>query len=201
MTKSSSEGWRTYYDATASRPPRATLLGALAGFTAPGAAADLGCGDGRDSVELLRRGWSVLAIDAETQAIERLRARPEAIEAAAAGRLSVQCRRFEEADWPAVDLINASFVLPLCPPDRFPRLWERIAGSLRPGGCFAGQFYGDRDGWAGRPGITCLDRAAALRLLDGFVLERFEEEENDAVTPRGRPKHWHVFHIVARRRP
>jgi SAM-dependent methyltransferase len=199
MTKCDGEAWRAYYDATASRPPRATLLCALAGFAGTGAAVDLGCGDGRDTVELLRRGWTVLAIDAEAQGIERLRARPEAIEAAAGGRLTTQCRRFEEADWPAVDLVNASFALPLCPPDRFPELWSRIAGSLRPGGCFAGQLYGDRDGWAGRPGITCLDRAAALRLLDGFFLERFEEEESDAVTPRGRPKHWHVFHIVARR--
>ena len=27
-----------------------------------------------------------------------------------------------------------------------------------------------------------------------------EEEEDDSVTPRGTPKHWHIFHIVARKR-
>jgi SAM-dependent methyltransferase len=168
-------------------------------------ALDLGCGDGRDTVELLRRGWSVAAIDAEPQALERLRARPEAVEAAASGgRLATYCRRFDEPGppWPAVDLVNASFALPLCPADRFPELWARVTGSLRPGGRFAGQLYGDRDGWAGRPGVTCLDRAAAWRLFDGgFIVERFDEEETDAVTPRGRPKHWHIFHIVARRKP
>ncbi len=37
-------------------------------------------------------------------------------------------------------------------------------------------------------------------LLDGFELELFEEEEADSVTPRGNPKHWHIFHIVARKR-
>ena len=31
--------------------------------------------------------------------------------------------------------------------------------------------------------------------------ELFDEEESDAVTPRGKPKHWHIFHVVARRRP
>jgi hypothetical protein len=28
----------------------------------------------------------------------------------------------------------------------------------------------------------------------------FEEEEADSTTPRGKPKHWHIFHIVARKR-
>ena len=45
-----------------------------------------------------------------------------------------------------------------------------------------------------------LDRAAALDLLAEFEVEMFEEEESDGVTPRGKPKHWHIFHIVARRR-
>jgi trans-aconitate methyltransferase len=35
-------------------------------------AVDLGCGAGRDTAELLRRGWRVLAIDAEAEAIRRL---------------------------------------------------------------------------------------------------------------------------------
>ncbi|MGQ9869558.1 hypothetical protein [Leptodesmis sp.] len=40
-------------------------------------AVDLGCGDGRDTVELLRRDWQVLAIDGEPQAIARLLERPD----------------------------------------------------------------------------------------------------------------------------
>jgi hypothetical protein len=97
------------------------------------------------------------------------------------------------------DLVNASFSLPLCPPDRFPGLWCRIVASLKVGGRFAGQLYGDHDGWAGRPGMTHIDRAAAERLLADLELELFEEEEVDSVTPRGKPKHWHIFHVVARR--
>jgi hypothetical protein len=26
-----------------------------------------------------------------------------------------------------------------------------------------------------------------------------DEEETDAVTPRGQTKHWHIFHVVARK--
>jgi SAM-dependent methyltransferase len=159
-------------------------------------AVDLGCGDGRDTVELLRRGWSVLAIDAEPAAIRRLLARPDLPPGA---RLEARCERFEDARWPAADLVNASFSLPLCPPGRFPALWAKIRGSLEPGGRFAGQLYGERDGWAGDPSITHMDRAAASALLDGLEVELFDEEESDAVTPCGEPKHWHIFHVVARR--
>ncbi len=56
-------GWVKYYTATEGRPPRPTLLAALDRFAAEGIcgiAVDLGCGDGRDAIELLRRGWRVI---------------------------------------------------------------------------------------------------------------------------------------------
>jgi tellurite methyltransferase len=198
-SESDREKWAEYYAATEDRPPRPTLLAALARFDPtpePRLAVDLGCGDGRDTIELLRRGWSVLAIDAEPAALARLEARPDL---PAQRSLATLCRRFEEASWPMADLVNASFALPLCKTDRFPDLWQRIVGSLKPGGRFSGQLYGDRDGWAGDPDVTHLDREAAKRLLQGLDVELFDEEESDAVTPRGKPKHWHIFHIVARR--
>ena len=191
--------WGEYYDAVANRPPRGTLLAALDRFgeaAAPRFAVDLGCGDGRDTIELLRRSWSVLAIDAEPEAITRLAARPDL---PAGARLATLCQRFEDATWPAADLVNASFSLPLCPPERFLDLWARIVQSLKPGGRFAGQLYGERDQWVGRPGITHMDRTAAECLLDGMAVELFEEEERDSLTARGKPKHWHIFHIVARK--
>jgi tellurite methyltransferase len=48
--------------------------------------------------------------------------------------------------------------------------------------------------------MTFVTHDEAMGLLDGFELEMFEEEEDEGVTPRGNPKHWHIFHIVARRR-
>ncbi len=200
----SAADWRAYYEATAGRPPRPTLLWTLERCEPCCArrwAIDLGCGDGRDTIELLRRGWSVLAIDAEKLALERLGRRPDLPEAA---QLTTLCGKFEELDWPLrdwpeVDLINASFALPLCPPQLFPGLWAKITVSLASGGYFAGQLYGERDDWAGNPMMTILDEAGARRLLATYVIERFEVEESDAVTPRGKKKHWHIFHIVARK--
>jgi tellurite methyltransferase len=193
-----SGGFAAYYDATAKRPPRRTLLTALENFgDFAGTAVDLGCGDGRDAIELMRRGWSVLAIDAEPEAIARLEARPDL---PPQRKLETRIARFETAQWPEADLVNASFALPLVPPAIFAALWRSVVASLKPGGRFAGQLYGERDDWAGRPGITCHRRAEAEQLLSDLRVELFDEEDSDAVTPRGVPKHWHIFHIIARRR-
>ncbi len=193
--------WSAYYDAVANQPPRPTLRFALERFEEEGGAGfavDLGCGEGRDAVELLRRGWRVLAIDAEREALERLLGRPE-LGVDALDRLRTEVARFEDATWPEADLLNAGFSLPFCPPAAFDDVWRRIVGSLRPGGRFAGQLFGDRDEWAGEPEMTFHARADVDRLLDGLAIEHFEELELDGSTATGTPKHWHVFHVVARR--
>ena len=195
--------WTRYYAAAGSEP-RETLLYALQRFDAegerPGFAVDLGCGTGRDSAELLRRGWSVLAIDGEGEAIDRLRSR-EDIPAAARRRLQTRVSPFQEAEWPVADLVNSSFALPFCPPEAFSGLWRRIEASLRPGGRFSGQLFGDRDGWSGEHGMTFHTRGQVDTLLGSLEVERLEELEEDGRTATGKTKHWHVFHLVARKPP
>ena len=195
---SQASGWAAYYQQLRDRPPRRTLLAALDAFgetPADALAIDLGCGDGRDIIEILRRGWSVVAVDAEPEALRQLAARE------LPGAITPIVARLEEVPLPlGVQLVNSSFAMPLCEPERFHELWTRIRDELPTGGRFSGQWYGPRDSWAGRPGITFLERDQAMALLDGLEIEMFEEEEDDSVTPRGNPKHWHIFHIVARKR-
>lgn len=194
-----SAGWAEYYDKLRDRPPRKTLLAALDAFGAAppdGLALDLGCGDGRDAIEMLRRGWRVVAVDAEPEALRQLQARPLPPDSDVTSVVA----RFEEVPIPlGTSLVNSSFAMPLCEPPAFHALWDRIREGLPPGGRFSGQWYGPRDSWADRPGITFLRRDEALAMLEGFDLEMFEEEEADGVTPRGKSKHWHIFHIVARK--
>ena len=192
--------WAAYYDKLRDRPPRRTTLLALdrLGPEPRGRlAVDLGCGDGRDAIEMLRRGWRVLAVDSEPVALERLKARPDLPPNA---RIETIVSRFEKVELPRdALLINSSFALPLCEPVDFRRIVADIGRRLKPGGRFAAQFYGPHDSWVGRPGMTFVTRAEAERLLEGLEIELFDEEESDGVTPRGNTKHWHVFHIVARK--
>lgn len=185
--------WTKFYDATGDEP-WPTLLDALDRFEGPGLAVDLGSGTGRDTAELVRRGWRVIAIDGEPEAMARLAARTDVDPS----MVTTQVARFEDASWPAVDLVNSSYSLPFVPAEDFGALWGRIAGSLRPGGRFCGQLFGDRDTWASE-GVTCFTRAEVDALFSGLSIEMLDEEEQDSQDALGNAKHWHVFHVVARK--
>ena len=62
------------------------------------------------------------------------------------------------------------------------------------------QTIRDRDAWAGNDGITSFRRADAEALFDGWTIERFDEEDEEGQACAG-PKHWHVFHVSARKAP
>jgi SAM-dependent methyltransferase len=179
------------------REPRSLLLAACEELGAGRGrlAIDLGCGEGTDALELLARGWSVLAVDAEPAGLALLRAR---IPPAAAGGVRVLCASFAEADLPCAHLIHAGFSLPFCPPQEFPALWDRIRRALASGGVFAGQLSGTRDTWAGNPEMTFHARHQVEVLLGGLDILRLEEAERDGHAFSG-PRHWHTFGIFARK--
>jgi len=199
--------WPAYFAAVEGKPARDTLLKALELFakedSAAGAepmqrfAVDLGCGSGRDTVELLGRGWRVLAIDSSPVAIELLEKRVPAEQRA---RLETRVAGFEGLVLPRAELVNASYALPFCDPGAFGAVWAEIARAIPVGGRFAGQFFGERDGWAALPDRTHHTRQQVDELLRGFNLEDFKEIENREAGVTGEIKDWHIFHAVAKRR-
>ena len=205
------DGRARYYASIAQRPPNDALLEALRRFdvepapSSPRFAVDLGCGQGRDTFELLRRGWRVLAIDAAPEAIDLLLDNPDLTRRDC---LDTQVATFQSARWPAPDLLNASYSIPFCPAEEFPALWQRIVDSLPRGARFCGTLFGDQDQWA-TPGAHSRTfgpsvhhtRAEVETLLTPFDVEWLDErDEPNATTATGQGKHWHAFHIVARKR-
>lgn len=203
MDHAATRDWPAYFACMLGKPARETLVKALELFErerlaeSARVAADLGCGEGRDTLELLARGWTVHAQDGHPEAIGLLlpRVKPEQ-----RARLTTEVADFTRARWPDCTLLNASFCLPFCPPAEFPGLWSRIVASVRPGGRFAGQLFGDRDTWASLPDRTHHRRGRLDALFEQFNLELLQEDEKDDTDCHGNPKHWHVFHIVARKR-
>lgn len=194
--------WADYYNAIADQPARPSLLAALACWAdgsedETGLAIDLGCGSGRDTFELIRRGWQVLAIDKEAEAIQRL---TDNLPPDVADNLTTQISPFEELILPPSQLINASFSLPFCHPDHFDALWQQIADSLEPGGLFAGQIFGDRDSWAKNPRMTFHSRQQLDDRFAGFEVIELTEVDRDGSTATGKEKHWHYFEVVVKRK-
>ena len=149
-----------------------------------------------DHLVLLEQGWQVLALDAEPEALSALRERTPAL---LQGRLETRQARFETVTLPRCDLLNSSFALPFCEPAQFPALWNGITAAVRPGGLFCGQLFGERDSWASK-GVTVVDAAALQQVLREWNVLLHREEEEDGHTAVGRPKHWHIHHLVLQRR-
>jgi tellurite methyltransferase len=212
------EYWAKYYDVTAERPPWQTVCKAIDLFAAddarrgaaPGAvttgaaphatprlAVDLGCGAGRDARQLLRAGWRVIAIDrvpASRTALEKH------VEPESQVRLEIVTADLATAEIRRCDLVNASLCLPYLAPDGYRAAWSRIMAALGPGARFAAMLFGDRDGAAGEPDMTCLPPERIAADLDDFEIEFWSEKEEDTKTALGDEHHYHLVEVVARRR-
>ena len=194
----SSKAWAGYYRWTAKRPPRDLLVQVLnhveweRKHRRGAVAIDLGFGAGNDTLELLRRGWRVVAIDGQESAVKFLERR---VAPGQRNRLECLVARMEEVELRPADLVYASFSLPFCRPEKFPLLWSKIRNSLRPGGHFAGQLFGDRDEWKGARPMTFHSADEVRRLSRGTRIELLRETVEEGMSYGG-PKHWHFFDLI-----
>jgi tellurite methyltransferase len=192
--------WQRFYQFTKDSLPHPLVLRAVALLGLPGhprQALDLGVGAGRDTRYLLAQGFHVTAVDQDPQAVALLArlAQPA---------LRVVQAPFEDFAFATYDLINAQFALPFLPERHFRSVFERVKGALQPRGIFAGQFFGIHDQW-NTPDhdhtMTFLTREAAEERLLGLEVLEIVEEDVDGHVADGSPKHWHAFHILARKQP
>jgi tellurite methyltransferase len=203
-----SEYWSRYYVVTVDRPAWHTVRLAIDRFRAadevapPGSpprrrfAVDLGCGAGRDSRELLRAGWRVLAVDREPAAGAALAA---ATEPGLRPNLEFQLADLASVEIPACDLVNANLSLPFLAPPAFAATWAKIVAALGQGARFSAMLFGDRDDEASDPGMTCLSPERVEAELAGFEIEHWSVSEEDSQTALGEPHHFHLIEFVARR--
>lgn len=194
MTPTTDDEWREYFAITVDKPAH-PLFDLLDEYLPDdgGRAIDLGCGPGRGTLRLLARGLQVTAVDQAPEALAMVRERAPAdapLELVEASMDAVPLDRYDVA----VGCFSVFFLSP----DRFEAFWPRLVAAIRPGGLWAGEFLGVNDTW--RDECTTHTRAQIDRLLDGFEVLHLGEEEFDGATALNTPKHWHLFHTIARRR-
>lgn len=195
--------WNEYYKNKSNQTPRETLIKALEYISKKGIhkkdlfAIDVGCGHGADTIELLKRGWKVFATDGDENGLRLLN---ECIDESFKKRLNTKKISFEnygKIRMKKCDLLNASYCLPFCKPGYFNILWEKISGSIKKGGMFSGQFFGENDGWTYNKEMTFHKIKAVKKLFGNFKILYFEEKDEDGKTASGESKHWHVFSVIA----
>lgn len=186
--------WQTYYNQHLSRPPRPIVVRAVSHCKNKERALDIGAGTLVESKFLLDSGFDrVVAIDSS----------PE-IENFAKGindeRLEVYVNPFQDLilSPEGYDFITAQYALPFYGPKGFEEFIAKLISSLKVGGVFVGQFFGERDGWNnGKKHMAFQTKEEAQKLLKCLNLLEFTEEEKDGKVASGEDKHWHVFHFIA----
>jgi SAM-dependent methyltransferase len=182
--------WSEYYDFTREQPQRELLVEALSYVKNTGKVIDIGGGALRDTRYLLQKGFDVTVID-KSPLLEK-----EAREIKN-GRLHIFVTSFEDFQFPVNEYVLASamYSLPFCEPAHFSRVIMNIKSSLKKGGIFCGQMFGNHDQWSKTVQMTYLTADEARKCLKDMEIISFQEEE----TEEGRTKHWHIFNFIARK--
>ena len=198
VTLDMKKNWSDYYKSLEGKSSTPTLIKALDYFDnnidLQKKSIDIGCGNGLDIQELLKRDFEIIAFDKEREAIDILNKR---FRNHIGKKLKVEISTMEEFIFPKASLINASYSIPFCHPDYFMSLWVKIEKSLPSRGVFCGQLFGKEDSWTIRNNMTFHSNNDIKNLFKNFKFLLFDEKNSIGKTSTGEEKRWHVFNIVA----
>ena len=88
-------------------------------------------------------------------------------------------------------------------------MWAKIQRSLLPMGVFVGSFLGPEDTMAGPdydkpafwPNVLIANEDRVRLWLEGFEVVSFTEHKTSGQTVDGTHHQWHIFSVVARKKP
>jgi tellurite methyltransferase len=196
--------WRDYFNKTKGRPTRALLLKGLElcekdfNPTDLKIAIDLGSGAGVESLELLRRGWHVFAIDNNAEALNTLKSFSAEN---GLNKLETLQKGFEEIqELPRANLLHASRSLPFCKENFWPNLWKAIETSVCENGWIIADFFGPEDDWVKAKEVTGHSPNEIRKLFNGYEIKWFDEEKGSKQTVLGPEKFGHLISVIARRK-
>jgi len=193
----SEEQTKKYYTVKQNKPPSFLLKEAMGFVINKNKALDLGAGALQDSKFILESGFRQVVIVDKSPLVKEY--------ANGLSGIDIQISHFEDFDFipENFDLISAQWSLPFCNPIHFNRAFKDIIGSLKTGAIFTGQLFGVNDEWNAnqmkKEQMTFHTKEEVYSILNGLEIIKLIEKEEDSKTALGVLKHWHVFHIIARK--
>ena len=159
-------------------------------------ALDAGCGTFRNINFLLEQGFNVVAFDQNDGGVK------EDLKNVRNGKVTFTKSTFETFDYGKnkYNFIVSTFALPFTDPNKFENVLDKIKDSLKNGGVFCGQLFGQNDEWRWDKKMTFHNKAEIQELFSDYEVLQLEENEHDGQTALGVDKHWHIFSFIVKRK-
>ena len=186
--------WERYYKITSGRKVNSILEQALEYIDSPGVAYDMGAGAGVEVKHLLRRNWTVHAVDNEESSLNFIKKSIGSCKA-----LKLDLVPFHKLKMERCKLIFGSASFPFCHPKHFNKFWNQMRKSLQKDGIISGTFFGYKDDWSSTPTMSFQNEAKLIELFKDYEILFFDELEEDKETALGTMKHWHIYSFVLRK--
>lgn len=193
------EFWLRYYEKALLRPhAKRTELAVELNRSDSKIAIDCGCGTGSDIYYLEQLGYQVYGFDINPDSVaicrKRFTSKP---------LVEISEASFESFHYPKSGVVIANSSLFFADPNKFEHTWSKIESSLEIDGIFAGDFMGMKDSWAlnYRSPTTPLTESQIRELFSCFEIIKFTERDEEAKTSLGKLKHWHMYSVIAVKKP
>lgn len=185
------KNWDEYYELTGNKPHSQLLETAVGFINSRNKAIDIGAGALHDTKYLIELGFETTAIDSSLSMLklsDNLNAN--------FWITSFDIFNFGLNEY---DIASAMYALPFNPPETFDLVFSRIKNGLVKGGIFCGQFFGINDSLSSDKTMTFHSLDQVKYLLDDMETLFFKEKDGAGATASGLERHWHVFHVIAKK--
>lgn len=168
----------------------------------PSSIIDFGCGNGQDTIPLLKMGCpDILAIDADVAALRELCERLSPQYLPHVKCVNAPFMETEVAE--GAELFIAAYTLPYRKPRDYADCWEKCVSLIKQDGYFAGEFFGPISNKPRDPNMTYHTEEEVRNLLAAdFEILSFEvvpEGSFSSVYGGTDPAWGNLYHVVARK--
>ena len=170
----------------------------------PGTAIEIGPGAGNDTVFLLKNGWSVCAVDINEDSKTRIESK---LDDSLKDKFTFLRKSFEglSLEKETADVVVAYNSLHFCDKEYFDEFFSQVIDSIKSNGYFVGNLIGKNHSWNKdnlNPKMPFFSKEEIIELFKKFDLseDSIQEKEFDGTTTSGKPTHWHLFFIEAKKK-